>query len=167
MSQISPNPPHDDQNASQWQDVYRACEGGLRAFLRGRLSQQVDVEDCLQAVCVKMLQRGQTVAPAARRAWLFRVAANEAAGLWRRKATTDRVLERQAEQSGEATDHDAADQVILSETTEATSSSVTGTARVLATSRPPADERKLDLSADCRPIRNPVGNSADTNAAGS
>ena len=117
MSQIPPNSPH-DQNASQWQDVYRACEAGLRAFLRGRLSQQVDVEDCLQAVCVKMLQSGQTVAPAARRAWLFRVAANEAAGLWRRKATTDRVLERQAGQSGEATDHDAADQVILSETTE-------------------------------------------------
>jgi RNA polymerase sigma-70 factor (ECF subfamily) len=122
MSEIPPNLPDDDQQASDWQEVYRACEAGLRAFLRGRLSQQVDVEDCLQAVCVKMLQSGQNVAPAARRAWLFRVAANEAASLWRRKATTDRVLERQAEhrqaeQTGAETEHDAADRVILNETT--------------------------------------------------
>lgn len=120
MSEIPPNLPDDEQQASDWQELYRACEAGLRAFLRGRLSQQVDVEDCLQAVCVKMLQSGQNVAPAARRAWLFRVAANEAAGLWRRKATTDRVLERQAEQAeqtGADKEHDAADRVILKETT--------------------------------------------------
>ena len=41
-----------------------------------------------------MIESGANVAPAARRAWLFRVAANESARLWRSKASTDKMIER-------------------------------------------------------------------------
>ena len=114
---MSEFPPHNPANdAPSWREVFEGCESGLRAFLGARLSQQVDVEDCLQAVCVKMLESGQNVAPAARRAWLFRVAGNEAAGIWRRKATTERVLEKQASYQREATEDDTSEQAIQSET---------------------------------------------------
>jgi RNA polymerase sigma-70 factor (ECF subfamily) len=65
-----------------------------------------------------MIESGQNVAPVARRAWLFRVAANEAALLWRQKATTDRVLEKQSRHLTETIDDEAADKLILNETTE-------------------------------------------------
>lgn len=102
----------------QWREVYQSCEGGLRAFLRGRLGQEVDVDDCLQAVCVKMILQAQKptddVLPAARRAWLFRVAANEAAAIWRRKAATDKMIQRQGAVDG-APD-DTTEQLIRNET---------------------------------------------------
>ena len=46
------------------------------------------------------------------------VASNEAAGIWRKRATTDRVLEKQARHLSEASEDDASDRVILTETTE-------------------------------------------------
>ncbi len=118
MSETPPNSPSDDPIANEWREVFLACETGLRAFLSGRLSQSMDVEDCLQAVYVKMVESGRDVLPAARRAWLFRVAANEAAGTWRRKATTDRVLEKQAHYLSQVSEDDAAEKIILSETAE-------------------------------------------------
>ena len=117
MSEKPPKSNADDADADDWQDVFSSCEAGLRAFLGARLRPH-DVDDCLQVVCMKMLQNGDGVAVAARRAWLFRVAANEAAALWRRKATTDRVLEKQAESVSDATDEDAAERAILTETGE-------------------------------------------------
>ena len=89
--------PQDDSNPRQaWQEVFNCCEAGLRAFLGMRLHQQVDVDDCLQNVVIKMMEAAadqqRQVAPAARRAWLFRVAANEAAELWRRKASTQKMM---------------------------------------------------------------------------
>lgn len=80
----------------EWQEVFNRSLGGLRAFLRNRLSQPSDIDDCLQVVSVKMIEKGTDVAPAARRAWLFRVAANESARIWRRRAATERALERYA-----------------------------------------------------------------------
>lgn len=124
MSEIPPNSPADDELANQWREVFRVCETGLRAFLGGRLSQQVDVEDCLQVVYVKMIESGQDVAPVARRAWLFRVASNEAARMWRVKATTDRVLEKQARQI--IIEDDATEKVIRTETTEKLRQAVQG-----------------------------------------
>ena len=133
MSEIPPDSPksddlpdHDSQvkeSVTDWQTVFEGCELGLRAFLRGRLGQVSDVDDCVQAVYLKMMIQARKsdgdVAPAARRAWLFRVAANEAARMWRSKAATDRMLQRQG-----ATDHeqiiedDATDKVILTEMTD-------------------------------------------------
>lgn len=118
MSEILSNSPPDDELPNEWREVFRACEGGLRAFLGGRLGQPVDVEDCLQAVYVKMIESGQNVAPVTRRAWLFKVAANEAARMWRHKATTDRVMEKQSRHLSEIIEDDAVDKVILDETSE-------------------------------------------------
>lgn len=105
-----------EEDARLWREVFQEATPGLRAFLRGRLSQDSDVDDCLQVVFVKMIERGSGVAHSARRAWLFRVAANESARLWRRKAATDRMLERQNPE--EAVLADPTDNVILNETTE-------------------------------------------------
>ncbi len=118
-----PSPPGSDSfenpNVRDWRAVYERCEGGLRAFLRGRLGQEVDVDDCLQAVCVKLILQaqkpGDDVLPAARRAWLFRVAANEAAALWRRKASTEKMIHRHG--ASEAAPADVTEQLIRTETT--------------------------------------------------
>lgn len=100
----------------QWQTLFQQAESGLRAFLRGRLGQASDVDDCLQVVVVKMIERGQNVAPNARRAWLFRVAANESAGLWRRKASTEKMIERYGLEESSQTD--PSETVLSSETTQ-------------------------------------------------
>jgi len=68
----------------------------------------------LQVVGVKMIEKGTDVAPAARRAWLFRVAANESARIWRRRATTEKVLQNYA--VNDATDPSPADILTNAET---------------------------------------------------
>ncbi|MDV6034356.1 MAG: sigma-70 family RNA polymerase sigma factor [Phycisphaera sp. RhM] len=82
-----------------WREEFREAEAGLRRFLAGKLPQAADVEDCLQTVMVAMLSNESQIPHAARRAWLYRVAANEAARWWRNKSTTDRVLEKHAHAS--------------------------------------------------------------------
>jgi RNA polymerase sigma-70 factor (ECF subfamily) len=79
-----------------WREVLEEVRGGLRNFLAGKLPQAADVDDCLQSVSVAMLNNQTEIPPAARRAWLYRVAANEAARWWRDKSTTDRILEKHA-----------------------------------------------------------------------
>ncbi|MFK8111553.1 MAG: RNA polymerase sigma factor [Rubripirellula sp.] len=106
--------PSDDPVSSAWKLIFEESQLGLRAFLRGRLAQESDVDDCLQAVYVSMLQSGGNVSAASRRAWLFRVAANESAALWRKKASTDRMLHRHgAEETHEI---DPANKLIQTET---------------------------------------------------
>ena len=78
--------------ATDWQQAFEQALPGLRAFLRGRLSQESDIEDCLQAVGVAMLEKGDSVTPVAMRSWLFRVAANESARIWRCRASQDKAL---------------------------------------------------------------------------
>ena len=91
-------PESSDPEAAEfgWQQVFEQALPGLRAFLHHRLA-PADIDDCLQVVSVTMLEKGDGVAPAARRAWLYRVAANESARIWRRRASTTRVLEKYAE----------------------------------------------------------------------
>lgn len=104
------------EDAPHWRKVFEESTPGLRAFLKGRLTQDSDVDDCLQVVFVKMLQRGGQVAPSARRAWLFRVAANESARMWRSKASAEKMLQRHgAEESDEV---DPTEQLILTETAQ-------------------------------------------------
>lgn len=78
-----------------WEAVFQQALPGLRAFLRHRLGPS-DIDDCLQVVSIKMLEKGDDVLPAARRSWLYRVAANEAARVWRRRASSDRALQKYA-----------------------------------------------------------------------
>ena len=89
----SPNSQHDDQ----WRKVFESSEAGLRNFLAAKLPQQADVDDCLQTVLVAMLENTKEVPESARKAWLFRVASNEAALYWRKQKTTQRVLETHAQ----------------------------------------------------------------------
>ena len=86
----------EDSNATQqWESVFEETRSGLRSFLSSRLGQAADVDDCLQSVMLKAITKGNLVPQAARRAWLFRVAANEAALLWRRKKATQKVVQEQ------------------------------------------------------------------------
>jgi RNA polymerase sigma factor (sigma-70 family) len=110
------DPSGESEISPQWREVFDASAPGLRAFLRGRLNQDSDVDDCLQVVFVKMIESGGNVAPAARRSWLFRVAANESARLWRSKASTEKMLEWHPAE--EAAQVDPTEKFILTETTE-------------------------------------------------
>lgn len=105
----------DDPNS--WNAIFHRMRPGLRRFLAAKLPQDADVEDCLQAVSVAMLQNEASVPVAARKAWLFRVAANQAALWWRRRGTTDRVMEKHShyaltEQNDDATSHLEQDETI-------------------------------------------------------
>lgn len=107
-----------------WRQVFEETAPGLRAFLRGRLSQDSDVDDCLQVVFVKMIESGREVAPAARRAWLFRVAANESARIWRSKASTEKMLGRYGAE--EASEEDPSQRLIRSEISQRLSQKLQG-----------------------------------------
>jgi RNA polymerase sigma-70 factor (ECF subfamily) len=68
----------------------------LERFLLGVLRDSATAADCLQATFTKLLERGHESRPETRRAWLFKVAFQEAM-LAKRKATTgDRVLRKAA-----------------------------------------------------------------------
>ncbi|MAI72157.1 MAG: hypothetical protein CMM01_14785 [Rhodopirellula sp.] len=77
--------------------VYDETKVGLRFFLSKRLPQNSDIDDCLQVVFVKLMEKGDAVAPPALRSWLYRVASNESARLWRRKAATERMYQKHGE----------------------------------------------------------------------
>ena len=107
------HPPGQSNLDPRWREVFEDSVPGLRAFLRGRLGQDSDVDDCIQVVFVKMIESGANVAPAARRAWLFRVAANESARIWRSKASTEKMLGRYGAE--EASKEDPSQHIIRSE----------------------------------------------------
>jgi RNA polymerase sigma-70 factor (ECF subfamily) len=71
-------------------------EEELRRFLVGVLRDRQLASDALQTTFAKMIEHGHEVREASRKAWLFRVAFNEAMLLRRREATGDRVIRRAA-----------------------------------------------------------------------
>jgi RNA polymerase sigma-70 factor (ECF subfamily) len=68
----------------------------LERFLIGVLRDPQLAGDAMQNALVKMVERGHTTQEETRKAWLFRVAYNEALLLRRRQATGDNVLRRLA-----------------------------------------------------------------------
>ena len=68
----------------------------LERFLIGVLRDPQLAGDAMQNALVKMVERGHTAQEETRKAWLFRVAYNEALLLRRRQATGDNVLRRLA-----------------------------------------------------------------------
>jgi len=54
-----------------------------------------DREDCLQTIFVRAVEKGGHVPPGLRRAWLFKVAGNEAASFWRRQAVAAKAIQQQ------------------------------------------------------------------------
>jgi RNA polymerase sigma factor (sigma-70 family) len=71
-------------------------EEELRRFLVGVLRDRQLANDALQATFAKMIERGHEVREESRKAWLFRVAFNEAMLLRRRDATGERVIRKAA-----------------------------------------------------------------------
>ena len=74
--------------------VFNDTKVGLRFFLSKRLPQEADIDDCLQVVFVKLMEKGDGVAPPALRSWLYRVASNESARLWRTKAAAEKMYQK-------------------------------------------------------------------------
>lgn len=68
----------------------------LLRFLVGVLRDHQLASDALQAAFTKMVERGHETSEESRKAWLFRVAYNEALVVRRRQKTGKRVLERVA-----------------------------------------------------------------------
>jgi RNA polymerase sigma factor (sigma-70 family) len=68
----------------------------LRRFLLGMLRDEQLVNDVLQAAFTKAVEVGHTSQEKSRKAWLFRVAYNEAMAILRRGAVGDRVVKKLA-----------------------------------------------------------------------
>jgi RNA polymerase sigma-70 factor (ECF subfamily) len=83
-----------DEGIARRRMVFEETECGLRAFLSKRLPQDSDIDDCLQVVFVKLMEKGGSVTPAALRSWLYRVASNESARLWRSKAALEKMYQK-------------------------------------------------------------------------
>ncbi len=76
--------------------LYREFGDGLRRFLLGVLRDADLAADALQATFLKAAQQGHTSRSHSRKAWLFRVAYNEAMLVRRRAGTGDRILQKVA-----------------------------------------------------------------------
>ena len=76
--------------------MYQAHGEELQRFLLGVLRDPSLAADCLQATFTKLLERGHETRPETRRAWLFKVAFQEAMLARRKAATGDRILRKTA-----------------------------------------------------------------------
>jgi RNA polymerase sigma factor (sigma-70 family) len=70
--------------ASQIAEVYEQWASDVRAFLRALVRDPEQAEELLQATFARLVEVGHAVQSSSMRAWLFRVAHNEAM-LWRRR----------------------------------------------------------------------------------
>ena len=70
----------------------------LRRFLQGILRDAQLTADVMQITFVKMVERGHETKPESRKAWLFRVAFNEALAYRRREAVGDKAKRKVANQ---------------------------------------------------------------------
>jgi RNA polymerase sigma-70 factor (ECF subfamily) len=113
---------NDSESLADWQSVFEQSKDGLRAFVQLRLRQASDVDDCLQAVYLKMIESPHCITPAARRAWLFRVAANEAAKYWRSQELQERAIRKLGCSSADT--YEPVEQVIRGETVEQVTGSI-------------------------------------------
>jgi RNA polymerase sigma-70 factor, ECF subfamily len=76
--------------------MYVAHGEQLRRFLLGVLRDAAAAADCLQLTFTRLLERGHEAHPGARRAWLYKVAFQEAMLLKRRTSAGDRALRKAA-----------------------------------------------------------------------
>lgn len=81
--------------------LYTQLAPGLQRFLHALLGSESDAADCLQECFAILVVRGESCVPAARKAWLYTVARNQAALLIRRRVTGRRVAE--GSQAGQPT----------------------------------------------------------------
>ena len=100
-------------SADEVQQLHDELGPALAAFLRTLLDSEADAADCLQNCFAILVQRGGQCAPAARRAWLYQVARNQAALARRQAGLQQRVLRQAAHQDGSlAGDQQRTDEVV-------------------------------------------------------
>lgn len=83
-------------DASVVEALYQQHEAELRRLLLGVLRDHQLVGDVLHATFAKVLVQGHTSREESRKAWLFRVAYNEALALLRRQTSGDKAVRRLA-----------------------------------------------------------------------
>lgn len=102
-----PDGPPDDKLASAADDklepavvaaLYVEHGEELRRFLQGILRDAQLTADVMQVTFVKLVERGHETRPESRKAWLFRVAFNEALAYRRREAVGDKAKRKVANQ---------------------------------------------------------------------
>ena len=76
--------------------LFHAHRDELSKFLLGVLRDRESVADALQATFAVLLEKGGSVEPSARRAWLFRVSFNQAMLTHRNSKAQQKALERVA-----------------------------------------------------------------------
>ncbi len=84
---------------ADFDECYERFAAGVKTFLRAKLNSDADVDDCFNRVFEKLWSRGQQIHPAARGAWLFVVARQEAALVWRQRQRQEVVYQQLAEES--------------------------------------------------------------------
>ena len=95
---VSPDDVPEKLDASVVAALYVEHGEELRRFLQGVLRDAQLAADVLQATFVKMAERGHETKVESRKAWLFRVAFNEAMAVRRREAVGDKVVRHVAGQ---------------------------------------------------------------------
>jgi RNA polymerase sigma-70 factor (ECF subfamily) len=98
--------------------LYAEHGGELRRFLWGVLRDEALAGDVLQATFVRLIEVGQKSHEETRKAWLFRVAYNEAMAIKRRERTGQRVLAQQALWQRIVDEKETTDPLVSQETVE-------------------------------------------------
>ena len=100
MSAASDDDKRDDKlDATVVAALYVEHGEELRRFLQGILRDAQLASDVLQATFVKMTERGHQTRESSRKAWLFRVAYNEAMAVRRRESVGEKVVRQVAGQT--------------------------------------------------------------------
>lgn len=89
---------HGQIDAAEVANLYVAHSEGLRVYLKGILRDEQLAADALQATFARLIEKGHLAEPEKRRAWLFRVATNEALSIRRRRQVDEKALDRLSQQ---------------------------------------------------------------------
>ena len=89
MTTPSPeNPSSSKLDSIEWEEFYREHHGKVLNLLTGMLRDHTLAQEAAQNAFIKAVEKIHLIDPSARKAWLFRVAVNEA-WLIRRKQHTE------------------------------------------------------------------------------
>lgn len=113
-----PEEPRQRLSAETFDECFQQFSGGIRAFLKSKLGNEADVEDCFSRVFEKLWTHGTKVNGAAIGSWLFVVAKREVALHWRKQKSRDAAIERAAQGAAEFDDCETMDGLIQQERVE-------------------------------------------------
>jgi RNA polymerase sigma-70 factor (ECF subfamily) len=105
-------------SAETFDECFQQFSGGIRAFLKSKLGNEADVEDCFSRVFEKLWTHGASVNGAAIGPWLFVVAKREVALHWRKQKSREAAIERASRDTAEFDDCQTVDGLIQQERVE-------------------------------------------------